>query len=63
MAYFVIKITIHILSFMFSFYALSGVQFDKLMNVQNPLKAQLLLLFSSMGLGYLVAQFILALAY
>lgn len=63
MAYFFIKVTIHLLSFMLSFYALSAIQFDKFMNVQKPLKVQLLLLLASMGLGYLVAQFLFAIAF
>lgn len=62
-SYFIIKITIHLLSFILSFYALSGVRFDRFMDVKVPIKAQLLLLFTAMGLGYLVAQFILALAF
>lgn len=63
MAYIILNITIHILSFVASFYALSGIQFDKFMNVQHPLKAQLLLFMGSMGLGYLVAQFLFAIAF
>lgn len=62
-SYFIIKISIHILSFILSFYALSGIQFDRFMDVKVPMKSQLLLLFTSMGLGYLVAQFMLALAF
>lgn len=63
MTYFILKITIHILSFIISFYALSGVQFEKVVRVETPFKAQLLLLLSSMGLGFLVAQFLMALAF
>ena len=59
--YFIMKTALHLLSFIVSFYALSGIRLDKVFQVHEPLKAQILLILSSMGLGYTVAQFLLAL--
>ncbi|MGL5979098.1 MAG: DUF1146 family protein [Erysipelotrichaceae bacterium] len=56
-----VVILTHLFSFALSFYALSGIHFDKFVNVRKPQKAQLLLLLLSMGLGFLVAQFLLIL--
>lgn len=63
MTYNVIRVSVHLLSFLLSAYALSGVKFDKFCDVKQPIKAQLLLLLSSLGLGFLVAQFFLSIAY
>lgn len=51
----------HLVCFAFSFYALTGLKFDKFASVHHPHKVQFLLLLASMALGYLVAQFILVL--
>ena len=59
--YFIMKTALHLLSFIVSFYALSGIRLDKVFH--EPLKAQILLILSSMGLGYTVAQFLLALSF
>ena len=61
MDYAILQIGIHLLCFALSFYALSGIQFDKLCNVRKPLKVQLLILLAAMAMGYGAAQFILAL--
>lgn len=60
MAYSILQISLHLVCFAFSFYALSGIQFEKICDVRKPAKVQLLLVFLSFGLGYLAAQFILA---
>lgn len=62
MQYFLITLTVHVLSFIASFWALSCVQFDKFTNVRTPGKVQMLLLLLALGLGYLVAQFLLAIS-
>ena len=61
--YFIMKTALHLLSIIVSFYALSGIRLDKVFQVHEPLKAQILLILSSMGLGYTVAQFLLALSF
>lgn len=45
--------------FGFSFYALSAIRFDQLCYVKDVNKVRLLLFLLAMGLGYLVAQFLL----
>ncbi len=59
------RILLHFGTFGFSFYCLSGLDFSKLMlnNPQKATKAQALLFMLSMALGYLAAQFILAIMY
>lgn len=59
------RILLHFGAFGFSFYCLSGLDLSKLMlnTPQRTAKAQFLLLMMSMALGYLVAQFILAIMY
>lgn len=62
MQYMLLNITVHILSFTLSFWALSCVQFDKFTNISKPGKVQMLLLLLSLGLGYVVAQFLLSIS-
>ena len=62
MQYFIVNVAVHLLCFMLSFWALSGVRFDRFCDVTKPGKAQLLLLLLSLGLGYLTAQFLLAIS-
>lgn len=62
MSYFIMKVSIHLICFGLSFYALSAVKFDKFTDVKKPVKVQLLLLLSALALGYLVAQFLLTLS-
>ncbi|MBQ9035880.1 MAG: DUF1146 domain-containing protein [Erysipelotrichaceae bacterium] len=59
------RIILHFGTFAFSFYCLSGLDLSKIMlkTPQRNTKAQVLLLMMSMALGYLVAQFILAIMY
>lgn len=56
---FVINVSVYLLSFIISFWALSGVKFENFCDVTKPGKAQMLLLLLSLGLGYIVAQFLL----
>ena len=59
------RILLYFITFGLSFYCLSGIDFAKVMLPKNdrPAKAQFLLILLSMALGYLVAQFILAIMY
>lgn len=61
MTYSMIQISVHLLCAAFSFFALSSLKFDRFCDVRKPMKVQALLLLMSLGLGYLVAQFLLAL--
>lgn len=62
MQYFLMNLAVHVLSFTLSFWALSCVRFETFTNVRKPGQARLLLLLLSLGLGYLVAQFLLAIS-
>ena len=59
------RILLHFILFVFSFYALSGFDFSKIMlnTPQRGSKAQTFLILASMALAYLAAQFILSLTY
>lgn len=57
--YKLISVTVYLLSFVLSFYALSSVKFENFCVVNNPRKVQLLLLALSLALAYPIAQFIL----
>lgn len=56
-----IEIALYLFSFAASFYALSCIRFELFTNVKEVRKVQTLLLLLSIGLAYLVAQFILML--
>lgn len=62
MQFYFINITIHLLCFIISFYALSSVRFDRICDVKKPAKVQLLLLLLALALGYLSAQFLLSIS-
>lgn len=62
MQFFMINIIVHLVCFAACFWALSSVRFERLCDVRKPAKVQALLLLLSLGLGYLVAQFLLALS-
>lgn len=62
MVYFFVRISVYIISFILSLWALSNVQFQKFTNVSKPGKTQMLLLLLSMALAYLVGQFLLSLS-
>ncbi|MBQ7223400.1 MAG: DUF1146 domain-containing protein [Erysipelotrichaceae bacterium] len=59
------RIILHFATFGFSFYCLSSLDLGKIMlnSPDKRTKAQLLLVMMSMALGYLSAQFILAIMY
>lgn len=61
----IVKIILHIITFSFSFYCLSGIDFSKFMlnRPDRAAKATVLLFLLSMGLGYLAAQFLIAIMY
>lgn len=61
MQFYIVNISVHLLCFIVCFYALSCIKFEKFCDVRYPMKVQLLLLLMALGLGYLVAQFLLAL--
>lgn len=62
MQYFLMNLAVHVVSFMLSFWALSCVRFEAFTNVRKLGQIRLLLLLLSLGLGYLVAQFLLAIS-
>lgn len=57
-----LRITIYLISFIASAYALSGVDFGKLTRRGGQQRIFLLYLLASMALGYLVAMFVLGLS-
>ena len=44
MEYAIVKLAVYLLCFLVSLFALSGVRFDRFVNVRQPMKAQVLLL-------------------
>lgn len=54
----IIAVTLYILYFFVSMYATSSIQFDKLCDIKDSRKVQLLWIILSMGLAYLVASFL-----
>lgn len=63
MGYVITRILVHIICFFICFYALEAVDFARFIRRNEVGRARLLLVLFSMALGYLVAQFILALMY
>ncbi len=59
------RIVLHIGCFILAFYGLSGLDFSKIMlnRPNRGVKGQTLLILLSMAIGYLVAQFMLAIVY
>ena len=62
MQYFLVNLTVHAVSFILCFWALSCARFELFTNVRKPGQVRLLLLLLAMGLGYLVAQFLLSIS-
>ncbi len=58
----IMRIVIYLVCFLLAGYALSGIDFEKIMKRGHTIHIQLLYLLLSMGIGYLVAQFILGLS-
>lgn len=56
------RVILHFMTFCLSFYCLSGLDLSKVMlkGPQRNAKAMMLLILMSLALGYLSAQFILA---
>ena len=61
MTYAFLRYFVFILCFGLSFYALSGVQFDKFCSVKEPRKAVVLLFLLSFVLAYLASEAVLKL--
>ena len=61
MTYAFLRYFVFILFFGLSFYALSGVQFDKFCSVKEPRKAVVLLFLLSFVLAYLASEAVLQL--
>lgn len=59
----VIRIVLHIISFGVSWYALNGLDWSRFIKQGRTMQAQLLLIVLSMALGYLLAQFMLAIGF
>lgn len=57
-----IVVIVYLFCFAVSFYALSCIKFELFCKVNEPSKVQLLLFLLAIGLGYVVAQFILELS-
>lgn len=62
MQFFIINVSVHLLCFAASFWALTSIRFEKFCDVSKPGKVQFLLLLLSLALGYLTAQFLLSLS-
>ena len=60
MEYAIVKLAVYLLCFLVSLFALSGVRFDRFVNVRQPMKAQVLLVLA-MALAYLCGSFLLEL--
>ena len=61
MEYAIVKLAVYLLCFLVSLFALSGVRFDRFVNVRQPMKAQVLLLVLAMALAYLCGSLLLEL--
>ena len=61
MVYGILKLSVYLICFLAALYALSGVQFDRFVNVRQPMKAQVLFLLLAMALAYLCGTLILEL--
>ncbi len=59
----IIRIVLHIVSFGVCWYALNGLDWSKFIKQGKVVQAQLLLIVLSMALGYLLAQFLLAIGF
>jgi len=59
----IVQIILHMICFAVAFYSLNGIDLNRFIKQGRVLQAQLLLMILSMALGYLMAQFLLALSY
>lgn len=58
----IVRIVIYLFSFGVSAYALSGVDFEKITRRGSETKIQLLYIFLALGLGYLIAEFLMGIS-
>lgn len=59
MPYKILTIIICLFSFVIAFLGVGSIQFEKFCNVKKPVQVQILLFALSLGLSYLIAQFLL----
>lgn len=57
------RIVLYFVCFLASAYALRGIDFHKAMRKGSETRIQLLYIFLSLGLGYVVAQFLMGLSF
>lgn len=60
MPYKILTIVIYLFSFALAFLGLGSIQFEKFCNVKKPVQVQMLLFALSLGLAFLIAQFLMA---
>lgn len=58
----IVRIIIYLFSFGVAAYALSGVDFSKITRRGSEAKIQLLYIFLALGLGYLIAEFLMGIS-
>lgn len=58
----IVRIVIYLFSFVVSAYALSGLDFKKITRRGSETKIQLLYIFLALGLGYLIAEFLMGIS-
>ncbi len=63
MTFFVIQVLVHLVCFGLAFYALQALDFNRFLKQGRTVQGQLLYIFLSMALGFLMAQFIMKLCY
>ena len=54
-----IRISVHLISLVFTLYILMGVDFERVLRKGHGYKGQMLYFMCAMALAYLIAQFIL----
>lgn len=59
MPYKILTIVIYLFSFALAFLGLGSIQFEKICNVKKPVQVQMLLFALSLGLAFLIAQFLM----
>lgn len=60
---YIYRCVLYLSCFMISFWALMGIDFEKIIRKGRTRQAQILLWILSMAIGYLVAQFMMGLIY
>lgn len=54
------KLFIYVISVMLSTYALTGINWNKLLKTDKKIEARILIIVLGIGLGYLVSNFIIS---